>query len=375
MLKTFLTVTMLVALSIPSMAQAQLVTPSSHWGSQLLPERQERTEFGLHFLGFTRFGKEVFTGTDQYTFTPYNDMDETLGFNLLSLSHYDVMERSFVSSNSLWRRWTLSLGIIDDHIPEFLQNSVIHWANWRGKDRLRRVPREATDTQESSSYGPTRVWPPLLSFSDEYFLRIPAQRKRIDGKSERIPTPAFIGGGYTVGTLNQEAFVHAGTSVVQLGVPERIRLGPIGRGLQLRSVGAGVMVRAGVLAPGIHLKDLTGSYATVQGVGRVTIDVWSLPTEIDLALTSSIGFFVESRTPEQWAMIRELGDDVDPASVYAAKTPVNERFVSLRVRIGEFTVETYNDLIGGKDKGPSFGAHVGYAIDPVFIHRVLGGGQ
>jgi hypothetical protein len=350
-----------LAAAVP--AAGQVVTPSSHWGSLMIPEARERTEVGLHFLAFTEYGKEVDPQTGEYVLTPYNDMDETLGFNLLSLSHYDIINRRATSTASLSRRWTLTAGVIDDHIPEFLQNTVVHWNKLR-RDSLDRVPRSPSDTRTHTSRGPTRAWPPVLSVSDEYYLRVPYQRRTAGGKTERGLTPLFLGGGATLGTLNQEAYLHAGTTMVDVELPEH-RVPVLG--LQVRSVGFAGMARAGVLFPGYYFRDLTGSYVNVQAAGHAEVEVHSFPVEIGAAITEARGFFVATRTEAQWDAIAELPPGTDPASVYAAKSPVDERFISIRLRIGEFTFETYNDLIGGKDKGPSFGAHVSYSIPPTWL--------
>jgi hypothetical protein len=343
---------------------AQVVSPSSHWGALMIPESRERTEIGLHFLGFTRYGKEVDPETGEYTFTPYNDMEETLGFNFLSLSHYDIINRRALSAASVSRRWTFTLGVIDDNITEFLQNDVVHWNNTR-KDSLDRVPRTRSDTRTKTSIGPRHLWPPVLAFSNEYFVRVPYQRRREGGGTLRGLTPLFVGGGVSVGTLNQEAFLQAGTIMITRDVGDH-RV-PVLRVLQLRSVGVAGMARSGVLLPGHYFKDLTGSYFNAQAAVRADVEIAAFPIQLDLAATVAHGFFVASRTPAQWEIINELPEGTDPASVYSAKSPVTERFVSVKLRIGEFTLETYNDMFGGKDKGPSFGVHATYSIPPALL--------
>lgn len=375
----------------PLLAQG-VVTPSSHWGTILIPERTEREEWGFHAVGFTQYGKELIPGTEQYTFRPYNDMDETLGFNFITLSCTDHIQpfsnplvacpelatrvlgpllrtKSFepgagdgihnsVSENPLSRRRTFLLGLVDDHATEFLQNRVVHLANWRD-EKLVRIPRSVDDTPDETSLGPTKALP-LLGVSDEYFLRLGFTRKEGTEPDQledvRVLSPFFLGGGFALSTINQEAFLHVGADITKASLGIR-PLGWLGvDGIELRSVGAGAMMRGGILAPGPHLDDLTGQYLTTQGVVRLVVDWWAYPTVLDLGITSAQGFFVAPRTPAQWAEIHER--DARPEDVYDAKSPMNERFVSLRVRIGDFTFETYNDMLGGKDKGPSFGAHM-----------------
>jgi hypothetical protein len=347
-----------------------LVTPTSHWGGNLIPDLRDRADYGLHFLGFTRYGKEIQSCPvsqpgcpDRYTFTPYNDMQETLGFNIISYTHMQNGLRTSPDDSSanadpgpLSRRRTLMLGVVDDHAPEFLQNRVIHLANWRDK-KLRRVPRELTDTPNETSLGPTHAWPPVAGWSEEYFLRFYMSR-RIDGDEQRLPTPFFVGGGWQLSTLNHEVFVHAGSNVYEWRLPDCFHLG----GARLRSAGLGAMGRIGLLRPGHYFQDLTGHYTNLQGVGRVNLEWWGYSTQFEYAITSTTGFFVAPRTAADLDIIGELPPGTDTAGVYQAKHALNELFSSIRVRIGDFTFETYNDSPGGKDKGPSFGAHVSYNV-------------
>jgi hypothetical protein len=39
-----------------------------------------------------------------------------------------------------------------------------------------------------------------------------------------------------------------------------------------------------------------------------------------------------------------------------------EQFWNVRVDIGSFSFETFNDQLGGKDKGPSYGAMISYSF-------------
>jgi hypothetical protein len=362
-----------------AMAQG-LTTPSAHWGAIMLPDFQERTDYGLHFLGFTEFGKEVVPGTEQYLFIPYNDIHQTLGFNIVSYTRTtnfrlrrEPIAGAPVTPSPLMRRFSFSVGLVNDVIPRFLQNDIIHWARWRGENTLRGVPRTLSDTPDDVGLGPTKSTP-VAQFSDEYFMRLSYVRRR-DGHEERVPTPLFLGGGWTVGTVNQEGFVHAGATVADYVLSPCFAIG----GVRLRSAGAGGIARLGLLAPGVLLNDLTAAYGTVQGVGRLSIDWWSFPTQFEFGLTAMHGYFVATRTPADRAIIAEFPVETRDIDVYQAKRALNERFLALRVRVGEFTFETYNDNVGGKDKGPSFGASISFnayrprsaLVDPARQERAL----
>jgi hypothetical protein len=49
---------------------------------------------------------------------------------------------------------------------------------------------------------------------------------------------------------------------------------------------------------------------------------------------------------------------------YQFKEPLKERFYSLKVQLGSFVFETYNDSKGGKDIGPSFGVRTSLVVSP-----------
>ncbi|MGH1365354.1 MAG: hypothetical protein ACRBF0_17460 [Calditrichia bacterium] len=320
----------------------------------MLPELEERRDIGLHFLGFTQFGKEVLTGTNTYRFTPYNDIDETLGFNILSYSVFETADYFLNQDLSLTKRKTATFGVVNDYVTEWLQNDVIHWANWRGNSQLLRIPRDSTDTVNNTSLGPTKKVP-IAGFSIEYFLRFDYSRKLPGRVEEAVPSPFFVGAGFSLNTVNQELFLHAGSNLREAYLPRKFSVYGVG----VRSVGVGGMIRGGLLLPGYHFDDLTSYYVNVQGMISTRITVRGFPILIQFAMTHANGFFVKSRSVDELAMINEFNGR-NQSKVFQAKTPLNELFSSLRVRIGNFTFSTFNDGFGGKDKGPSFGAHIAF---------------
>ena len=127
----------------------------AHWGGLLFPSFDERTELGLTFVGFTEFGKEMQPGTQSYLFTPYNDLDKTLGLNLISYSISRARQRNataYGSSPALqsptWTSSTIHVGVVDDRFTQFLQNRVIHKPHG-----LPPVPRDTIDTPNHISAG------------------------------------------------------------------------------------------------------------------------------------------------------------------------------------------------------------------------------
>ena len=355
---------------LPSPSQSQgLVTPASHWGAVMLPELGNRDDWGLHFLGFTQFGKEIDSVTHRYFFSPYNDTRETIGFNILTYSrtrnshgYQPVRPRDsrqeaapVVDPSPLSQRLTFAVGIQDDNIPRFLQNNVIHQGHLiNGSNPILPVPREIGDTPDHISLGKRRLLPLMAEVSDEYFMRLFFARHN-DSREERVPTPYFVGGGWALGTLDQELFVHVGSSVAEWQTPRWARV------VGLRSVGLGGIVRTGFLHESHYFNDLMSQYINLQGIARAGLSVWSFPLRFEFAATSTTGFFVAARTPAELATNAQT-DNPAERDHYQTKTGLSERFYSIRVRIGDFTFETYNDSFGGKDKGPSFGASVNYNV-------------
>lgn len=339
--------------------------PAAQWGANLIPGTRDTREIGLHFSGFTRYGKEVDTTRKplRYNFRPYNDIDQTYGFNLLTYSRMDNAWRgpnrkrgSSVNTAGYARRMSAFIGLIDDRMPSFLQNTVIHKGNLRGRDKLYKVPRDTTDALDHPSLGLSQAWPPVVGGSFEYFMRLSYESsEEYEGDRVRVHTPLFIGAGAAASTLYHDLFVHLGSSYSE-AEPCCLALGPV----RIASAGVGALARTGLLMPGHYFKDVASGYLSAQMSARVSLEVWHYPLQFDYTLTNSTGMFVASRSDAQLA---EVADRGAPArKVYYAKSPIPERFHSLRIHIGQFTFETFNDSPGGKDKGPSFGASIGFEV-------------
>jgi hypothetical protein len=82
------------------------------------------------------------------------------------------------------------------------------------------------------------------------------------------------------------------------------------------------------------------------------------------------GFFAEPRSAAEIALASEPDHANLRDSPYTLR-PKHERYMSTRVRIGEFCFETYNDSFGHKDKGPTYGAQISVDLGaPIrFWHR------
>lgn len=348
------------ALVNPYGVAAQPLLPQ--FGGKFLPERQERTDFGVHFALLTEFDKD--TVGNAFTFRPYSDRRGVLGINVLSYQTVrawrpryrkgaTALEPLGDAHNVLVYEAVL-LGGTGDAATQYLQNDVIHAANWRGREKLLPVPRRTSDTPDGSPTSGQSFAANIAQYSTAVTYRLSTLRRE-GHRDIRHATPIFAGGGYSVGTLFQEAFVQLGLMDFDfvLDRPELL-------GFRLLSLGGFGAGRAGVLLPGPHFPDLTEDYQLLQAGLRSRFAVGGFPIEYEFVRSAMRGFFVAPRTSDQWDLIAMRGQ---PArDVYEAKTPRRERFGAHRVRIGGFSFQVSNDSPGGKDSGPTFSAQMTWEV-------------
>ncbi len=285
-----------------SVAFAETPAPSIHWGAIGYPD-QDRT-LDLVAMTVNRFTE--FDGDGRR----YNNIGETAGFNFASLSWTEKLTK--------WPGWNLNLtaggGPTADGFTRFLQNDVIH--RFRG---LTPVPvdqkRETIDVMVSGSLNRWMNW-----FGDRQ--------------------QGFAGFGVAGGTLYYEPWVNVGV--------RRLALSDFGKSLWGSSNGLQTMsdfVRFSAMGRYSRVFK-SGSFpelATANYLGQASITIADYRDEIahpprwefEIAFTVDSGLFVD----------------------YVGKG-LEERFVSIAIRMPYVTFETWNDLINQKDYGPTFGARV-----------------
>lgn len=341
----------------PERAGAQaLVTPDAHWGAIMIPDLDYRVDLGVHFMLFTQFGKETLPGTTQYTFEPYNDIDRTIGFNVLSLARTSAKAYFPTTESSLQIRNSFAIGVINDHITEYLQNRLAHNARIR-RQKLARVPRYTTSDPKHPGYGPASGTP-IFQFSQEFFFR-PDEHRRLAAQELTRKSHLFLGGGYTVGSIDHEIFLHAGTNPIGRDF-ERGAACLVPTFLCVDRIGVGGMVRGGLALESKHLNDLATTYVNVQGMGELAFEVRGFPAMVQTAITGTSGFFAEPMDAADSVVLRERQQA--GREVYHRKRGKLERFGTHRLRVGGWTFEYMNDEPGGKDKGPSFGVSTSVEI-------------
>lgn len=285
---------------------AESPAPSVHWGAIAYPELERTLTAGLTVNRFTQFdgaGKQ------------YNDITQTSGFNFLSASWTERLSRLPGWNSNL----TVGAGPTQDGFTRFLQNDVVHKLR-----NLTPVPvgdkRAATDFMFGGSL--TR-WASLLG-------------KREEG---------FAGLGTDTGSLYHEVYGRLGVRRLSPADAAALFLGSVppwlretSRHLRLSAMGRYGRLFGGSAYPIVAPQSWLGQVSI--GVGDYERRDGEPPCwEVELAFTVDSGLFVDRH-----------GDALE------------ERFVSLALRYGAVTFETWNDLINQKDYGPTFGARLTFDL-------------
>jgi len=327
------------------MAQSTTL-PSSHWGGTLYPNTEQAKEIGVQFILFSEHDKykhSISNGkmicTDEIDFSKkYNHMNETLGFNLISMSNTRFIRKSDVLQSSLLYQGSLFFGLTHNQPTEFLQNRVIHTSNLRGADPLCKIPREKTPV-----YG-------LLGYSGQlsYFFNS-LDRSRRGTVQNR--TPFFVGGGYAVSNIMQDAYIFGGfrdMSSREL-LWKRLRISISG------------VFRAGYPYKGFIFKNVANGYTIFQGSIKVVLFPYFFPIAIEIGRTAHSGLFLKEEFDD--AIHNSLND----------LTPLRESFSYIFINIGSFKFEMFNDSAGKKDRGPTFGTRISATLYPTdkYFNKLL----
>jgi hypothetical protein len=236
----------------------------------------------------------------------YNAIDQTSGFNMPTISWTEHLKALPGWSTNL----TVGAGPTRDDPTNSIQNRNVH--RWLG---FKRVPvdavREANDFMIDGSV--TR-WIGLLG-------------------ADRT---GFIGGGLSAGSLYEELYARAG--VRRLPIAEVMGLSPNDGGLWrtfLRSIRLSGMGRYSRLWSGAAYHEVAPHSLMAQvsiAIGDYSKDPFRPAWEVEFAYTIDSGLFVNS-----------------------TGSSIEEQFGSIAVRIGFFTLESWNDSINKNDNGPTYG--------------------
>jgi hypothetical protein len=299
----------------------------------MYPSLEPKQEAGLNFVLFSEYGKNMdenrfATGDGSGERDPYNHQTETVGFNFVSLSNTRPLRRDEAYTSNLLYRATIIAGVADDHATRWFQNKIIHETA-----DLPPIPRD--DTLNVKDDGIKAV---VAGYSGELNYRFLALSRRGEGY-RMTPTPLFVGGGMSVSTVQLEAFTQLGFRNLEVLTKYR----------EVFYVTLSSMTRVGTLMPSLIFDDLAGYYVSAQGSVGLHFAESSFPVALEFGVTGTSGSFLERGRDE-----RDESTPLQPS--------LRERFMSAQATIGDFSFQTYNDLIAGKDKGPTYGASISYTL-------------
>jgi len=292
-------------------AWAESVAPSVHWGAIAYPDQDRTLLAGMTFNRFTEFdgsGKK------------FNAIQESAGFNFATVSWTE----RFIKFPGWSTNLTVGAGPTHSDPTLYLQNDFAHRLL---KDSSVPVAqqREATDFMVNGSV--TR-WAKLFGTREVGFVSL----------------------GFAAGSLYQEAIAQMG--VRRLSLAEALK--PVaGNSAFLRRFSRFVrfsgMGRFGQVFSGSAFRDSVLADQSYLAQGSISIaaydDADEMPPrwELEFAVTFDSGLFAD---PNGHAIER--------------------RFGSLALRFPYGVLETWNDVLGGTDSGPTFGFHVLFDLRRIY---------
>ena len=342
----------------------------------MYPDLWPTREVGIQFLNFTEFDNKCaeypmkefpnLEDCGKGGFKRYNDLDETIGFNIITLSRTRFMGAGEKIWGNMLYRSVISAGVTHDYIPEILQNQVIH----SGSTPL-------SGTQPPIYRKKTNDGHPLLGYSGELILNLrpftvrsdPVNKKQKKKRLYMDPSPLFIGGGFSAGTIQNELFGQLGIKNAHV----KLLGGTVAPGFSYMSR-LGVIYNFDFDIAEKHLlfppDRLSSNYLINQASASLTIflpkrvpKLAGLPIVLEYGLTSSTGLFVEAeREPATDLQGNPIVDDDDKSVTQNIpkyrRVSHREIFRSYKLAISAVNIEIFNDSEGKKDRGPSFGFRV-----------------
>ena len=295
----------LAVVSLGGLAHAQSGIPSAHWGADLFPAYEPELRGTLSLDRFTQFDSDG---------NQYNEIEETSGFNIGTVSYTDYLRLSDCIPAS-FATYTLHLGVgySADQPTRFLQNNYLH-----GVRNLDFVPVGETRRSTELLAGlESNLWFDVPFFGDD---------------DNQLDDRLFLGAGFVTSTLYQEPFTQVGVSIpLRLSRNYEFQI----RGVERVSWPIGGDAYPDV-APWSSL-----TQATIAWVPRSVETNWSVlrfmgNPEIGVTITHDTGLFVDARDQ-----------------------PIATRLIGLYLEWATgLRLETYNDMRNNTDFGPSYGFQI-----------------
>lgn len=297
MLASFLFACVLFGILFVPDLMAETPAPSVHWGSIAYPDQFNTAQIGGTFNRFSEFDGQ---GTRYHS-----TIHESFALNFATASWTQHWQR--------WPGWssnlTLGIGPTGSEPTESIQNNIAHpiFGN-----QMVPVGRSRQDVIDGMVDGSVTRWFSLL-----------------DGMPE-----LFVGGGVSLGTVYYEEFARIGVRRASFDsfIPywDETPLHYVSDYLR-----ASAMARYGVLqSSGLvqNVKPYSFLYQVSLSVGPYGKEKLNPQWEIEFALSWDSGIFVDVTGQSQ-----------------------KEFFFSLAASYAALRMETWNDALNQKDKGPTFG--------------------
>jgi len=327
-------VALLAGLGGSACAQTSL-SLSSAWGALSYPEFHRGYQAGVTLLSFTEFDSHgrrygVTTDGDPSASVPVQDSartkpgpyPETVGFNFFTLAYSNHINSEATELANMMYRYSLSLGLNNDAVTEYYQNEIIHKA-YREIDP---VPRGAVRC-DAGDMGPHCV---DYSFNGEVLYRFTDME--LQDRLRFSASHFFSGVGASLSSVAWEGYVQMGlaqfptliqTEWFGVRVDGMARIGGMLQNPLVDRLGAPIFHK---IEPGYYM---------VQGGFETTIGEKLYPVVIGNNFTYHSGFFQDDRG-----------------------RAISELFWSLTLDIDRLYFETFNDMLGGTDFGPTYGVKV-----------------
>lgn len=297
---------------------AQGAIPSAHWGALVIPEERDTFRLSLtadRFSEFDEFGRVGFGLNQPGRFPSANQ--KSFGIQRL-IGDYTF---GVIDPEHLALTTSVGLGLSSNQPTRFIVNDVAH--RIRGAEAV--TERSSRETFEATGG-----------------LELTAWTERPDGDDETPDETSWVGHagvGSMVGTLYFENYVQAGgfveTPELDLGLGRaRLRFGGLARGSLFATSDAFDDLADGGVLSQAYVSILPHREPEESGI-------WTWP-DFTLGVTHDTGLFRRYDT----------GDPLDKVFVtFRGEWPCGLRF------------ETWNDLIGLEDFGPTFGLSFSYSFD------------
>ncbi len=322
--------------------------PGPNWGNEAYPQLSPARDYGMEVYLFSEFGQDKSGNClETQTCNRYNDVDRTIGINVLriSSSRYFTTESQYknniIYSNSLLFGWS------GDKLTNYFQNDFIHQGSirkWGGGTQLPEVPR--------GKVAPCELllgWIGEMNYNPLTFLI----QNTSPGRTEFEPSKYFLGGGLALSNIYSDSYLHLGVKEFQWKTDNSnfdeyvfVSTAALFRAGMLFDHAIPVE-SGGLLAGQFHSDEISQSYSLVQGSLRLNLLDHIFPMVFSYTLTASTGVFQAS----------ESGSG-------PSRSLLPERYSSIGIDIGDWKFETSNDSPGGKDKGPTFAARVSIVANP-----------